>query len=468
MMQELKAKAVVLGGGPGGYTAAIRLGQLGVDTILVEKEKVGGTCLNRGCIPTKALLSSTEFLEDARFWKKAGIVAEPVVNLSTLEEWKNDVVNRLVRGVETLLKGNGVRTLYGSGKILDAHHLLVEGDSPATITFENLILATGSEPTPLPGFPFDGEFLVSSDHLLRMESVPSTLLVVGAGAVGLELAQIYHRLGAQIIIVELLEQILPGIEAEVVQHLHRILTRGGMEIHTSSRLKDMSRKNGRLEALIETPSGEQRRIVDKILISVGRRPLSQNLGLEKLGLEISPRGFISVNEYRQTNIPHIYSIGDVSSPPLLAHKAIHEGMVAAGNIAGKKKVFDPVGIPGVIYTQPEVAVIGMTEQELQKKGVEYQKGIFPYTASGRAVTMGKSTGIAKILSEAGTGKILGIHLVGPFVSELISEGTLALQMGATVEDLTRVIHPHPTLSESLGEAAENLFGQAIHILNPRK
>ncbi|MFN4181629.1 MAG: dihydrolipoyl dehydrogenase [bacterium] len=467
-MQELKAKAVVVGGGPGGYTAAIRLGQLGVDTILVEKEKVGGTCLNRGCIPTKALLSATEFLEDARFWKKTGIVAEPVVNLSALEEWKNDVVNRLVRGVETLLKANGVRTLSGSGRILDDHHLLVEGDSPAKIFFENLIIATGSEPTPLSGFPFDGKFLVSSDHLLRIESIPSTLLVIGAGAVGLELAQIYHRLGAQIIIVELLEQILPGIDAEIVQHLHRSLTRQGMEIHTSSRLKDITKKNGRLEALIETPSGEQRKIVDKVLISVGRRPLSQNIGLENGAVEVSSRGFIPVNEYRQTNVPHIYSIGDVSSPPLLAHKAIHEGMVVAGNIAGKKRAFDPVVIPGVIYTHPEVAVIGVPEQELQKKGVAYQKGIFPYTASGRAVTMGKPVGIAKILSEADSGKILGMHLVGPFASELISEGTLALEMGATVEDLTLVIHPHPTLSESLGEAAESIFGQAIHILNPRK
>ncbi len=469
-MVELKAKAVVLGGGPGGYTAAIRLGQLGIDTILVEKNRVGGTCLNRGCIPTKALLSATEFLEYAHFWKRAGIQAQITVDITALDQWKEEVVQRLVRGVEMLLKGNGVRTVYGAGKFRDAHSLTVEveGEELVMISFDRLILATGSEPTPLPNFPFDREFLLSSDHLLKLEQIPQTILVVGAGAVGLELAQIYHRLGSRIILVELMEQILPGTEPEIVQHLFRILTRSGMEIHTSSQLKDVERKNGKLECVFQTPAGEKRREVEKVLISVGRRPVTREIALEAANISVSPRGFVAVNEHRQTNVEHIYAIGDITSPPLLAHKAMREGIVSAEHIAGKNSVFDPAVIPGVVYTQPEVATVGFTEPEIQKKGIEYEKGSFPYTASGRAQTMGKPAGIAKILSEKGSGRILGVHIVGPFSSELITEATLAMVMGATVEDLTYTIHPHPTLSESLAEAAENVFGKAIHILNPKK
>lgn len=469
MVTERTIKALVIGAGPGGYHAGIRLGQLGIPTMIVEKREIGGTCLNRGCIPAKALLTASDYYEHATFWKTAGIEFEGLrANLARLQAWKKGVVARLDRGVEFLLKSHKVEIVSGSATFVGHKKVRIDsGREAMEVTAENIVIATGSEPSPLKNLPTDGQRVVTSDEALDWEEVPGRLLVVGAGAVGLELAAVFQRFGSRVTVVEMMDQILPGMDTESAFLLERALKKRGVEVRLSSLVASVDRTPGGLLArIVPRDGGEESHLeVDRVLVAIGRRPVTASLGLETTGLAASDRGFIEVNPNRETEVPGIYAIGDCAEPPLLAHKAMREGVVAAERIAGRNTVFDVRGIPAVIYTEPEFASVGLTEEQAKEKGIEYRVGKFPCSALGRALTMGRTEGQAKVIAERGSDNLLGVHIVAPGASELIAEPTLALEMGATVHDVAWTIHAHPTLSEAVGEAMENYFGKAIHILN---
>lgn len=475
MMERKRAEVVVLGGGPGGYTAAIRAGALGKKVLVVERAQLGGTCLNRGCIPTKALLSATEILEGVEAMKNAGIHFDGLkVDVQELHRFKQKTVDKLVKGVEYLFKGNGVEQLTGTGRFIAPKRLQVEAPGGIVeVEGENIIIATGSEVTPLPSLPTDGKNILDSDQILKMTEVPQSLLVIGAGPVGLEFAVIFHRLGCSITVVEMMPQVLPGCDHEVASALHRALKKRRMEIFVSTMVQSYAMVNEEIKVQIAKvtedfqPIGgtEQTLKVEKVLVATGRRPITRNIGLDRAGVEVSPKGFIPVKPNRETNVPGVYAIGDITGPPLLAHKAMKEGIVAAEAIAGFPSAFDVQSIPGVVYTDPEVAWAGLTEEEARKQGYEVAIGTFPFAASGRALSMSKTEGMVKLIGEAKTDRLLGVHIIGPNASEFMGEASLALEMGATVSDVGFAIHPHPTLSEAIMEAAERLHKKAIHILN---
>lgn len=467
MAATRKIEIVVLGGGPGGYCAAIRAGALGKKALVIEKDRVGGTCLNRGCIPTKALLSATEFLEEAAEWKKAGISAENVrVDVPAMQRWNAGVVKKLVSGVEGLFKANGVEWVNGAGRFTGPKIVAVmTAAGEETFEADSVILATGSEPSGLPTLPVDGQRIITSDHVLFLESAPKSMLVVGAGAVGLELATVYNRLGTKIIVVELMPQILPGVDKDLAAQLHRALKKRGMEIHVNSKVTECATGATAATLSVETPDGVKTFDVEKVLVAVGRRPVTRGIGLETTGVTPDSRGFISVGPARETTVKGFYAIGDITGNPMLAHKAMKEGIVAAEVIAGLPSEFDPRSIPGVVYTEPEVAWAGLTEDEAKAAGHEVATGQFPFVASGRALSMNHTEGFVKIVADRGTDLLLGMQILGHGASEFMGEASLALEMGATAHDIGYSIHPHPTLSEGIMEAAEQVHGKAIHILN---
>jgi len=475
MMEVKKAEVVVLGGGPGGYTAAIRAGALGKKVLVIERDRVGGTCLNRGCIPTKALLSATEILEEMERMSNVGIHFDGMrLDVQELHRFKQKTVDKLVKGVEYLFKGNGVEKLGGSGKFVAPKRLQVETPGGIVeVEGENVIIATGSEVAPLPSLPTDGKSILNSDQILEMTEVPKSLLVIGAGPVGLEFAVIFHRLGSAITVVEMMPQVLPGCDRDLASALHRSLKKRKMEIFLSTMVQSYAVTEGGIKVQIAKVGEDFKPIegteetlqVEKILVATGRRPTTRNIGLDRAGVEVSPKGFIPVKPNRETNVPGVYAIGDITGPPLLAHKAMKEGIVAAEAIAGLPSIFDVRSIPGVVYTEPEVAWAGLTEEEAHQQGYEVAIGTFPFAASGRALSMNKTEGMVKLIGEAKTDRLLGIHIIGPGASEFMGEASLALEMGATVRDIGFAIHPHPTLSEAIMEAAERLHKKAIHILN---
>lgn len=459
----MRYDVIVIGTGPGGYHAAIRAAQLGLKVLAVEAGEVGGVCLNVGCIPTKALLHAAEVLHAAKAGASFGLVASPSLDLAKLSAWRDGVVRRLTGGVETLLKGNKVELVRGFARLKAPGVVEVNG---ATYQARSLILATGSEPAPLKGFEVDGKGVLDSTSALRVEEgIPERLLVIGGGAVGLEFAQIYRRLGSQVTLIEYMPQILPQGDRETASLLARALGKEGIVLKTGVMALGYERKKDGLHVTLRAVEGgkEEEVVVDKVLVAVGRRPRSQGLGLEDLGVRRDEKGFIQVNRRMETSLPGLYAIGDVAGPPLLAHKAMREGLVAAENAAGKNAAFD-FQIPSVVYTQPEWASVGLTEEEAQKAGYKVKVGKFPLSASGRALTLGAAEGVVKVVGDEETDLLLGVHLVGPMAGELVAEAALALEMGATVSDLALTIHAHPTLSEGLMEAAEALHKQAIHIL----
>ncbi len=456
---------IVIGTGPGGYHAAIRAAQLGLKVLAVEAAEVGGVCLNVGCIPTKALLHAAETYHTAKEGASFGVLTAPSLDLNKLAAWRDGVVKRLTGGVRTLLKGNQVELVEGFARLKAPTVVEVGG---ATYQAKSVILATGSEPAPLKGFEVNGKDVLDSTSALRVEEgIPGRLLVIGGGAVGLEFAQIYHRMGSQVTLIEYMPQILPQGDPETAALLARALTKEGIAIQTRTMaLGYERRKDGLHVALkpVEGPGEEKEVVVDKILVAVGRRPRSQGLGLEALGVQLDQKGFIQVNRRMETSLPGLYAIGDVARPPLLAHKAMREGIVAAENASGRNSAFD-FQIPNVVYTEPEWASVGLTEEEAKKAGYKVKVGKFPLAASGRALTLGKAEGLIKVVGDEETDLLLGVHLVGPMAGELVAEAALALEMAATVSDLALTLHAHPTLSEGLMEAAEALHKQAIHVLN---
>ena len=457
---------VVIGTGPGGYHAAIRAAQLGLKVLAVEKSEVGGVCLNVGCIPTKALLHAAHVLKASEKAAEFGLTfGEKALDLKKLAGWRDRVVKRLTGGVEFLFKGNGVELKRGEARLLGAREVEVAGER---IAAKKIILATGSRPAELEGFPVDEEKIVSSTGALKVEAgIPKRFLAIGGGAIGLEFAAIYRALGAEeVTVLEYLDQILPGADAEAAGFLARALKKQGIKLLTGAEALgyEETEEGLKVRYRLRKTGEEKTLVVDRALVAVGRRPNSEGLGLKALGLEPDEKGFVPSNAQMQTKVPGVYSIGDLRGGPLLAHKAMKEGVVAAEVAAGKKSAFDQQ-IPSAVYTFPEFASVGMSEEAAKEKGLAVKVGKFPYTANGRALTLQEAEGMAKVVAEAESGVVLGVHIVGPGASELIAEATVAVEMGALAADLELSIHPHPTLSESLMEAAANLEKAAIHVLN---
>ena len=458
---------IVIGSGPGGYHAAIRAAQLGLKTACVEKEYVGGVCLNVGCIPTKALLHVAEDLREAKHAKEYGIdFGEPNIDIKAVDKWKAGVVKKMTGGVKMLFKGNKVDLLEGDAKFTDKNTVQV-GDK--SYTAEKFIVATGSEPIQIPGFETDGERIVDSTGALVVSEIPERFMAIGGSAIGLEFCDIYNALGSETTVVELMEQIVPASDPDAAKELRKSFEKRGITIKTGTKAVSQKKTKKGIEVTLENGDGEQETVtVDKLLVAVGRKPRGKGLGLEDIGVEVDERGYITpANEHMQTDVPHIYVIGDVARPPLLAHKAMKEGLVAAEHAAGKPAAYDTI-VPSVIYTSPELASVGMTEEEAKEAGHEIRVGKFPLSASGRATTLGTNEGLVKVIGEKETDLLLGFHMVGPSAGDMVAEAALAIEMGATLEDISLTQHAHPTIAESFMEAAEAAHGMAIHIANRRK
>jgi dihydrolipoamide dehydrogenase len=469
-MTDEKYDAIVIGGGPGGYVCAIRLAQLGRKVACVEAGEVGGICLNWGCIPSKALISAAHLYQKARHAAPEGITCSGIeLDVGRLQDHKDGIVKRLTGGVRTLLRGNGVRLLEGRAELEDGRRVRLTGRDGATRTIaadQGIVLATGSSTIELPGLPFDGTGVIGARDAVSLRSVPQRLLVVGGGVIGLELGMLYQSLGSELTIVELLPTLLSGIDRDCAKVVERRLGKLGAKIFTRTRAPGYERlPDGTLAVRLETPEGPSTVECDVVLVAVGMRPRSENLGLEALGVEVDARAFIRTDERCETSVPGLFAVGDVSGPPLLAHKASKEGEVCAEVIAGRAAAKDWVSIPAVVFTDPEIASAGLTEEQATLQGFSVRVGRFPFAALGRAMSLGETDGLVKAVSDAKSGRLLGMHIVGPSASDLISEAALALELGATVEDLSLTIHPHPTLSEALMEASSAALGHAIHVMN---
>ncbi|PYE51830.1 dihydrolipoyl dehydrogenase [Deinococcus yavapaiensis] len=457
---------LVIGAGPGGYHAAIRAAQLGLKVACAEMGNVGGVCLNIGCIPTKALLHAGEEIRASKHAADFGLTfGEMKLDIAKLNGWKDGIVKRLTGGVGSLFKANKVTHLVGQATFLDAHTVQV-GDK--RVTASNIIVATGSESAALPPFPVDQQRIVDSTGALVVpDPVPARMLAIGAGAIGLEFAQVYNNLGSKVKVIEFAPQVVPAADADAAKELAKVLRKQGIVIETGTKANGYTEKNGELHVELEdVKTGEKRvEVFDRVLVAVGRRPRSGGLGLDVAGVQTTDRGFITVDKEMRTTVPHIFAIGDVVGNPMLAHKAMKEGLVAAEVIAGKKSAMDVVAIPAVVYTTPELAWVGLTEAEAKAKGYNVKTGNFPLSASGRAMTLGDTDGFVKMIADADTDLLLGAHIVAPHASDFLAEVGLGLEMAATVTDISLTIHAHPTLSESILEAAENVHKQAIHIMN---
>lgn len=451
---------VVIGGGPGGYTAAAKASALGGKVALVEKEALGGTCLNQGCIPTKTLLKSTEVLDMVKKAKDFGIeISEPEISLEKLIDRKKSIIKRLNTGIEFLMKSNKVAVFRGDGKITGKDEVTVYTSSEQIIlNTRNIILASGSQPASLRGLEPDGERIMNSDQALMLTDIPPRLLILGGGAIGVEFASIYHKLGANVILVEGMNRILPFADEEVSNSLKQLMQREKISILTESTVKEIIPSEECLNVSVDTPKGTQEIQVDKVLIAIGRRPNYENLGLEQIGVQVE-KGKIAVNAQMKTCVPHVYAIGDVTGGILLAHVASKEGEVAACNAMGYSKSIDYHVVPSCIYTSPELACVGLTEQQAFDQGIKCIIGKSQFISSGKALAMGENKGLVKIVAKAESGEILGIHILGPQATSLIGEASLAIQLGATVNDIADTIHAHPSLPETLMEAAVHAVKQ---------
>ncbi len=462
-------EAIVLGGGPGGYVCAIRLAQLGVKTVCIEEEEYGGVCLNWGCIPSKALIANAHFYEKAHSIGAHGIEVSGVrVDSDKMQDWKNGIVKKLTGGVRGLLKQNGAELLEGRGKLVEKGVVEVteKGGGKRRISASKaIVIASGSATIQVPGLEFDGEIIIGAREAVSLRKIPERLVVVGGGVIGLELGMVYQAFGSQLTVVELTGSLLPGIDPDCVKLVERAITKRGGRVLKGTRAEKVERTSG--GAKVTAITGDKTEMIecDQVLVAVGMKPRSRGIGLEELGVQIDARGFVMTNELCQTNVEGIYAIGDVSGPPMLAHKASKEGEVAAEVIAGKRAAKDWVTVPGIVFTHPEIASVGLTEKEAKEQGKDVKVGRFPFAALGRAMSIGETEGFVKVVADADTGIIVGIHIVGPSASDLISEAALALEMVATAEDMALTVHPHPTLGEALMEASAAALGHAIHIAN---
>ncbi len=458
------ADVVVIGGGPGGYVCAIRSAQLGLKTILIEREQLGGICISSGCIPSKALISMTKLYEKAKEGAAFGIIADGIrVDLPALQKWKAGVVATLEAGVATLCRGNKVQVIEGSAEVIDAKKVKVMTSSGTEeITTKNLVIATGSKAISLQGAEFDGRLILSSTEALALEKLPESMLVIGGGYIGLELATVYRKLGSKVTIVELTDQLLPGTEPDLVRLPQRNLEKRGAKILLKSKVVSLEKRPGGVKAQVSTPTGEVVVEASVVLVSVGRAPLTAEMNLVGIGVNTDAKGYIVTDERMKTSAEGVYAIGDVRGQPLLAHKAMKEGAVAAEVMAGLPSAADWKTVPWAIFTDPEIAGVGLTEKAAVEAGLEVKRSRFSFGALGRALASAEAEGYVRIVSDAKTGLVLGVQIVGPDASNLISEAALAIEMGATVDDIALTIHPHPTLPEAIMEAAEVAAGRPIH------
>ena len=459
---------IVIGGGPGGYVCAIRAAQLGLKTACVESRgTLGGTCLNVGCIPSKSLLNMSESYHKAhKEFQSQGIeFSDLKLNLDKMMSSKNKSVQTLTKGIEFLFKKNKVTYLKGKGVLFSENDVVVyEGEKKTSYKSKNIVLATGSAPSSLPGIEIDEQNIVSSTGALEFKEVPKNFAVIGGGVIGLEMASVWSRLGSNVTVLEYLDHITPGMDKEVSSEFLKILTKQGIKFKLSSKVTAVTNKGNQVEVSFENNQTSQKEVilVDKVLVSVGRKPYTEGLNLNKLGIKKDPQGRIEVNEKLQSSIKNIYAIGDIIKGPMLAHKAEEEGIAVAEIIAGQAGHVNYNTIPSVIYTSPEVAVIGKTEEELKKENINYKVGKFPFLANSRAKVNNEPDGFVKILAESKTDKVLGVHMIGPHTGDLIAEMGLAMEFGASAEDIARTCHAHPTYTEAVKEAALAVDKRAIH------
>ena len=466
-------KICVIGAGPGGYAAAFLAADLGMNVTLIDKEKnPGGVCLYRGCIPSKALLHVAKLLDETEHAKNWGIEFQrPKINLDKLRQWKNQVVEKLTSGVGTVAKYRKVNFVQGTAKFKNSTTLIVEktDGNKEELTFDKIVIATGSRIATIPSLNIDSKRLLNSTTALDLPAIPKSLLVIGGGYIGLELGSVYQALGSKVSVVEMLDGLLPGADRDLVSHLSKRLKEKFENIMLNSKVVEMKEVKDGIQVKIQNNEGKTtEQTYDYVLMSIGRKPDTSGLGLENSKVKVNERGWINVNNQMKTDDPDIYAIGDIVGEPMLAHKASHEGRVAVEVIAGHKSAFEPMAIPAVVFTDPEIAWAGLTENQAKEKKIDYEVAKFPWAASGRAVTLDRFDGVTKILVDPSSQRILGIGICGSGAGELIAEGVLAIEMGANLTDLKLTIHPHPTLSETLMEAAEVFFGQSTHVYRPKK
>jgi dihydrolipoamide dehydrogenase len=470
-MSSSSTKLLVIGGGPGGYAAAFYAADMGIETTLVDlSENPGGVCLYRGCIPSKALLHAAKVVTEAKDAKNFGIeFASPQIDINKLRDWKNKVVSQLTGGLGILSKQRKVTFIQGRAVFLNSHSVEITkaDNSKQTLNFEKAILASGSRPIVLPFAP-PSKRILDSTSALELESIPKNLLVVGGGYIGLELGTVYAELGSAVSVVEMTPGLLPGCDRDLAAILEKRVNKIFKGIMLETKVTKMEETSAGIKVSFENKDGKKEETFEKVLVAIGRRPNSENLGLEKTKVKINEKGFVVINPQRQTDDPSIFAIGDIAGEPMLAHKAAHEGRVPVDAILGKKTIFEPKAIPAVVFTDPEIAWCGLTETQATKENRSVHIVKYPWAASGRAITLDRTDGLTKILVDLESERILGMGIAGVGAGELIAEGVLAIEMGATIEDLKLTIHPHPTLTETVMETAEAFFGHSTHIYRPKK
>ena len=468
---DLHAEIVVLGAGPGGYAAAFRAADLGKQVILIERHsKLGGVCLNVGCIPSKALLHVAKIITEADEVSHHGVTfSKPTIDINKIRSWKESIIAKLTGGLIALSKQRKVNVVYGVAKFSSPNSISVEtSDGSKTITFDNAIIAAGSSVARIPGFPYDDPRLIDSTGALLLQDIPERMLIIGGGIIGLEMGTVYDALGSKISVVELADGLIPGADRDLVRPLHKRIEKRYEAIYLKTKVTKIEAKKEGLNIIFEGDNAPQPQLYDRVLLAVGRRPNGHEINAEAAGVVVNAHGFIPVDKQQRSNVPHIYAVGDIVGDPMLAHKATHEGKVAAEVIAGHKTSFDALTIPSVAYTDPEISWMGLTETQAKAQGITYEKASFPWAASGRALSMGREEGLTKLLYDPQTKCILGAGIVGSNAGELIAETVLALEMGANMQDIGLSIHPHPTLSETVGFAAEIAEGSITDLYMPRK
>ncbi|MDG6900841.1 MAG: dihydrolipoyl dehydrogenase [Nitrososphaerota archaeon] len=462
----IEADVAIVGGGPGGYVCGIRSAQLGLKTVVIEADKLGGECTNYGCIPSKSLITVSKLLDKVKEAEKYGLkVSGASVDFVQMQKWKSEVVGKLVGGIEMLLRGYHATVVTGEAEVTGRGTLSVTTpNGKEEVSFKNLVVATGTRSSSLPGLEFDGDLVISSKEGLELKGAPGRLMVVGGGAIGLEFASMFQKFGSQVTVVEIMDQLLPGADPELVRVVQRKLEGKGAKVYLKSKVSHLSKKGTEAEVEVETPDGTVTVVVDKVLVSVGRKPRTERMNLQAIGVQTDPRGYVITNDKMQTNVPGVYAVGDVRGPPLLAHKASKEGIVAAECIAGLPSAADWKVVPDAVFCDPEVASVGLTEAKATESGYRVKRSRFQFAALGRALSAGEPEGFVKVVSNEEGGQVLGVQIVGPEASNLISEVALAIEMGATVEDIALTVHPHPTLPEAIMEASESAAGRPIHQL----
>jgi dihydrolipoamide dehydrogenase len=468
-MTDKSYDAIVVGGGPGGYVAAIRLGQLGQQVLVVEREYMGGVCLNWGCIPSKALIAAAGLAERVKHAEYMGISVSGLnIDVTKMQSWKEGIVKKLTSGVSSLVKSNGGTVVMGNAKLTGAHTVLVtkdDGKSESYVARKGIVIATGAAPINIPGFEVDGKVVITARQAVSLVRVPKTLVLIGGGVIGMELGMVYQKLGSKVIVVEMMSQLLPGVDPDLVRVVEKRFVDAGGEVLVNAKATGCKLKGDKATVSVEV-QGKSRDIeCDNVLVAVGFKPNSAELGLSDFGVKTDARGHVLVDERLQTNVAGVYGIGDVTGAPYLAHRAMAQGEVVAEVIAGKRAACDFRAMPAAIFTDPEIATVGLSEREAKEKGIAVKIGKFPFSILGRAMAMGEAVGFVKSIVDAEKNQVLGVGIVGPEASDLISEAALAIEMGAYAEDIALTVHPHPTLSEGLNESFKHALKEAVHILN---